>query len=786
MAPQSSAARSHSRASPSDGSSNPRGWLVTSLCIVWLLLFSLFFYTRSIGPGEGIPRLTILLQLPELLGSNFTPADNAGWRFLRQRLDLLAPAALVLLAAWGGGRVLLTLVRIEFPPRSVEGAAVTFGVGLSVWSLATLVLGLAGLLSPLWFVALAVVSGARGLWLAFQRRPAESASTSQALTEVRPSRLPLLVLLVSAPFVLSMLLGSLLPTFDFDVKEYHLEGPKEYYLNGRITLLPHNVYTSFPFLTEMLSLSAMVIRGDWLRGAQAGQAILMSYALITAGGLFSLARRLFDKTVAWWAVLLWLTNPWTYRISIIAYTEGALACYLTLSTLAFVHWNESRRTGSPRQQTGWLLLLGLLVGSAAATKYPGVVSAAIPFGLAVVWLAARGPTDNISREGMPACPSAVRRILTTVVPFTAGVLLTFGPWLLKNLAETGNPVYPLLWSIFGGDSFDAATNVRWKAAHAAPTYLWTQPQLILPDLWRQLLDIFLGSQWQMPLLGGLLPLSLLGWKRHPSLRWLWLYVVWLLLTWCWLTHRIDRFWVPTIPLLSLLAAVGLREVHQRLPSGDADTPSWPSLGLRAVLVGVVAIAVLFSLGFNSAALFAGFNGYLLSNDAAREAVLNGSVRLCEQADLPPDAKVLFVGEAAVFEARFPYVYNTVFDDSYFAQIVAEPVADRPESQWPLRDSVEIRRRFQQLGITHVCVNWLEVVRYRLPGSYGFPDAIDPDRFEALMAAGVLQRTSFVASQSWLETDPAYRQSITTWAPALRLQSPAGEFVRVIELYRVEW
>jgi hypothetical protein len=55
------------------------------------------------------------------------------------------------------------------------------------------------------------------------------------------------------PFLLLMLFGAMTPSIDFDVKEYHLQGPKEFFQAGRIGFLEHNVYTSFPFLTEMLS-----------------------------------------------------------------------------------------------------------------------------------------------------------------------------------------------------------------------------------------------------------------------------------------------------------------------------------------------------------------------------------------------------------------------------------------------------------------------------------------------------------------------------------------------------
>ena len=38
-----------------------------------------------------------------------------------------------------------------------------------------------------------------------------------------------------APFALAMLLGAMIPESDFDVKEYHLEGPKEFFLARRMS-----------------------------------------------------------------------------------------------------------------------------------------------------------------------------------------------------------------------------------------------------------------------------------------------------------------------------------------------------------------------------------------------------------------------------------------------------------------------------------------------------------------------------------------------------------------------
>jgi Zn-dependent protease with chaperone function len=140
-------------------------------------------------------------------------------------------------------------------------------------------------------------------------------------------------LLIVVPFAIYLLLGAVSPPTDFDVREYHLQGPKEWFQAGRITFLRHNVYTSFPFLTEMLSLTGMVLAEDWWSGALVGQIVLACFQLLSALAVFSIARRWISADVAWLATLIYLTTPWTLRISLIAYAEGALTFYLIASVM---------------------------------------------------------------------------------------------------------------------------------------------------------------------------------------------------------------------------------------------------------------------------------------------------------------------------------------------------------------------------------------------------------------------------------------------------------------------
>ena len=409
-----------------------------------VLFLSLWF--REPLQAPELKRSDLWLMMADtILGVDDSNSDaeaslpEAGLQFLPQRLQLLSCALVILCLACCHGLAILRRLGLGLRLYRTERIAVIGGIGLAVQSLITLVAGLAGQLNP---IAICLPSAVSLLvaWRVGSLEPLIPECRSNTAVPSRPSGLLIVaVLMVIVPFTIYLLLGSLSPPTDFDVREYHLQGPKEWFEQGRISYLRHNVYTSFPFLSEMLPLTAMVLVGDWWEGALAGQAVLACFQLLTACVVFAICTRWLSVSVAWLATLIYLTTPWTLRISLIAYAEGALTFYLISS--AMVAFWLIEQSGHRHRLS---FLAGLLGGCAMASKYTGLVSVIAPTALIICWgLLRRAVTNQPGTHGEISRRGSLQSLIPAMGCFAAGVSLMISPWLLRNLYDTGNPVYPL-------------------------------------------------------------------------------------------------------------------------------------------------------------------------------------------------------------------------------------------------------------------------------------------------------------------------------------------------------
>lgn len=746
----------------------PPSWLLLVLAAI-IVGFQAEFYRQPLESTSLIRADVWLAFIDTLLGfespasteSGRASALASGPEFIPQRFPHILRASLLLAFAWIHGRAVTRFALRDLSITALERGVLTMAAGLSVLSLTVLLTGLAGWIGP-WALAgplvlslplnflpqrtTAVMAAGVGLiensaGLAFAKTPP---SDQRTVRWIRPA-----VLMVVVPFSIYLLWGSMTPQTDFDVREYHLQGPKEWFQQGRISCLKHNVYTSFPFFSEMLCLAGMALAGDWRGGAFTGQLLLAVFQLLTAASVFAMARRWLGAIPAWLAFLMQITAPWTFRISLIAYAEGALTFYLTISVLLVL---LLRSQGPAAFLSRPQLFCGFLAGSAMACKYTGLVLVVVPVGVFLIW--------QQWEQGRRSSQLSSRMVLRGAIAFVAGSCLAVGPWLLRNLYDTGNPVYPLAYSIFPSNDWNAPLDIRWKAAHSPPEHAL----LLIP---RHLLDAALWNTWTSSLSFGLaIPAALLFRRRSHEQRSIFAFAGWVLLTWWALTHRIDRFWIPVIPLLSICGA-GLWLVSSRR--------MW-----RALLLLVCSTATLWNVLFCSLPLV-GFNAGLMDLRVATEKVTRGDIAMLNE-QLPAEAKVLMVGEAEVFDAEFSLLYNTVFDDSLFEELAAVPDGQPPGSRRPLRPATEFLENCRRRQITHILVNWSEILHYRLPGSYGYSDFVQPGCFEELVRQQVLLPPRVLIVRNWNGLTWFEQQQVLSWEVGSRLIR--DNQLRAVELYQL--
>ena len=696
---------------------------------------SYFVLFLVVAPNDGIPfvRLHFLpfLLTPEVFLNLWTgePPQFS----LADRLPVLGLAALILVVATLLGWLVLGGRRNAWGFDRLECLVFSAAVGLNLVSTYMLAIGWLGQLrQSIWLVAPGLAILLATGWTAWRRKVDPTTTDPSSDRSSRDARSPDLLLgpgwlVAVGPMLAILLLGAMLPPLDFDVREYHLQAPKEFFQQGRITFLPHNVYGNMPLGAEMHALAAMVLADDWWLGALAGKTVMAMFAPLTALGLVAAGRRFFSRSAGVVAAIVYLSAPWIVQVSTAGLIDGVLACYFFLAVyaamLAMKTLESNAQEGSERVFVRYVALSGYLAGGAVACKYPAVLFVVVPLTVTMLvcgWLRGRGDTkaanppsrsgSGARREGRTAArasnTSRPRRqwlgVSAAVGVFLVAVAAGGGGWLVKNWALSGNPTYPLLYSVFGGTSWTAEKDAQWNRVHRPHDFS-------LHTFGKDMARVVLTSPWLSPLVTPLAALALLRLARGPRREILFLAVLvaWVIATWWLLTHRIDRFWIPSLALASLLAGVG---------ATWSDQLSW-----RRVLQGTLLFGLV--IAWLMAASIGGYNRYFVPLAVLRNHPERVDAWHRYWNSQPLDSRLLLVGDAQPFDLAPPILYSTCFDDSPLEQIVKG------------HDAAAIRQGFRERNIGWLYVHWGEIDRYRR--TYGFTDFVQPEVFDDLVRQGIL-------------------------------------------------
>lgn len=682
--------------------------LAISVFVAITLPYLVVFY----GAEEGRRLALAFIFAPDRLFEMWCGGSYANFSLL-DRWPVFLMASTVLTAAWLAGRLALAALGVTPWLSRLERTAFALGVGLNLLSLYALAIGLAGLLAERWvfiapIVSLVIINLVAEL--ARVRKPKSHELNSDLHEPVASHEKQVLNhpawlwwLAAAAPFAIAIVLGGILPPAAYDVREYHLQAPKEWFQNGRIAFLPHNIYANMPLGSELNSLWAMALAGGddgWWWGAISGKTVMACYSLITAATLLSLGRRLHSLAAGVLAAVLFLSSPWTISLAATGYNEGPVAMYAILAIHALVLAHQAI---APSQAHRLILLAGFCAGSSVACKYPPLLFLVIPLALWVgiwPWLSRIASTPREPQaDRSPFAPPSTRAALFSATLFLAAAVVACGPWFVKNWALTGNPTYPLLYPVFDGATRTPEKNHQWTRVHS-PQPNAAGNRYSIADIVHQIAWLSYETQGTSVALLPLAAMAFFATSLRRTITALLLWMLFVFAAWWLFTHRLDRFLALLLPATALLAAFGAIAIQH---------PAW-----RIATLTFVGWSLISQFSFCTLTVLAD-NRYFAPLAALRRDdpdLFLGGLRVDAahkwlNANLPAGSRVLLVGDAEPFDLEVPAIYNTCFDDCQFAAIFKGRTRD------------ERLAGLNAHRISHIFFSWAHLARYRSPGNYGY-------------------------------------------------------------------
>ncbi|HEU4640243.1 MAG TPA: phospholipid carrier-dependent glycosyltransferase, partial [Candidatus Binatia bacterium] len=234
-----------------------------------------------------------------------------------------------------------------------------------------------------------------------------------------------------------IVLGFLPPTAR-DELTHHLAIPKLYARAGRIIEVPMAPYAYYPMLLDMLYTPFIYWGYDFI-----AKHIHALFGFLTGLLIYAYLTRRLSRVYGLLGFFFFISTPAVLRLTHWAYIDLGITFYSTAALLCLLRWAEER------ENRAWLLLAGLSLGFALATKPNGLL-AALLLGLLLGLVIGRGPRTTAGS------------LVSELALFAGVTLLPFMPWLMKNWHQTGNPFYPSFGNFFPARSasvIDAASFV---------------------------------------------------------------------------------------------------------------------------------------------------------------------------------------------------------------------------------------------------------------------------------------------------------------------------------------
>jgi hypothetical protein len=529
-------------------------------------------------------------------------------------LDRLAGDGIIVMiwlaAAMGFGYAILGAAKISCESKALMFAT-SAAVGLGVIGLIVLGLGIYGALSRQAAIVVLAIGLALGIFASFKNR----AGWRWVLQKFSFADW---AWLLAAPFAAIAITSALVPAgilwgdepHGYDVVEYHLQVPREWFEAGKITPLAHNVFSYFPMNVEMHYLLAMELRGGPWAGMYVAQLMHAVFVGLSVIAVYGILREIAKPRAAIVGAVAVAATPWIMMLGGVAYDEGGFLLFGTLS----IAWTILALRS--QQKIKFIILAGAMAGLACGVKLTAVamVLAVVPIAIVAI---------NPSKK-------AIRSAAIFVI---AG-LIAFSPWLVRNAVWAGNPVFPELMTVLGRGDFNPTQVQRWNDAHG--------PRADQRSIEKRIgaMGVQIFGDWRYGFV--ILPLGVIAAalsRKRQETRLLFCVLVLNAIIWIAFTHLEGRFLVLAIPIAGMLIALVEDSRWQFLAIGAAATSA------------IIGIAILSPRVMRFAPAIGNEDMQWRLSDDVNDA-------------LKGDQPIVLVGDAKAFLYQVPMSrlhYRTVFD-----------------------------------------------------------------------------------------------------------------------------
>lgn len=418
-----------------------------------------------------------------------------------------------------------------------------------------------------------------------------------------------------------LLAAALVPPLGYDAHEYHLAVPAEYLRQWGWTAFPLNVYAYFPMNVELLYMFPLAA------DAAAGCTVVNLWmALLAALAAMRLARRAGAGRVSILPPLLFLASGLTARLVVQANIDLGLALSAAVLLLGYETARQDRNRVA-------VVAMGAALGFGLGSKYIALLSLLFPF-LAVA-----------AADGL----AFGRRDMLRPAAYAVGLgMLLWAPWLVRNLALSGNPAYPLFNNVFEGSP--RFYEDMFQAAHAPPDASFPEHAAdFFALVWTKCVDESLPFGFPAWWLLGLPMLFVRG--RGAGMGRMGLFMLAAYAAWLFMTQRNDRFMAAALPAMAVFPCLALERVPRE---------AWR----KALSAGLTAFAG-FCVWTQAAALLRDHNADYLTSPVFDEQFFSRHLPHYRAIDWlnnrPGPVNAVFIGEAQTYGAEFAHTAPTVFN-----------------------------------------------------------------------------------------------------------------------------